>query len=188
MKRECSVLALITTVTLLVSTGCSKQEPPASPATTRAPGQEKSAVSPKAAVEQPATPAAEPRATEAVKPVTSVAGTTVVRSSASLLATNLPSTLQSPKLSLGESATNLVQAATAASTNEVAVLLEKAKGLVSNQKYQEAINTVQQLYATKLTPEQRQTADNLKNQAQAALAKQATNAMSVLDNILGGKK
>lgn len=90
---------------------------------------------------------------------------------------------------LGLTATNQAQAAALAATNQVQALLDKAKGLVSNQKYQDALTTVQQLYATKLTPAQQQTVDGLKTQIQTALSKgTATNAISVLGNILGGKK
>ncbi len=42
-------------------------------------------------------------------------------------------------------ATNQVQAAASVATNEVQGLIEKAKGLVNNQKYQGALNVVQQL-------------------------------------------
>ncbi len=76
-----------------------------------------------------------------------------------------------------------------AATNQVQALLDKARLLTSNQKYQEALNTVSQLYATKLTPEQKQKADDLKNQIQTALAQKASSeAGSVLGNMLGGKK
>jgi len=97
---------------------------------------------------------------------------------------------------LTQNATNQSQAALAsttpvavAGTNQVQALLEKAKSLTQNQKYQEALTNLTQLYNSKLTPEQKQKADDLKAQVQAGLAKKATEeATSVLGNILGGKK
>jgi outer membrane PBP1 activator LpoA protein len=65
------------------------------------------------------------------------------------------------------------------------VLLDQAKNLTSNQKYQEALGTLTQLYATKLTPEQKQQADDLKAQIQTAVSQKAA---STLGNFLGGKK
>ena len=79
-------------------------------------------------------------------------------------------------------------AATAAST-QVQQTLDKAKGMVGEAKYQEALNLLQQLKDMKLTPEQQKLLDDLKAQIQTALAQAAsTNAASALGNILGGKK
>jgi hypothetical protein len=93
---------------------------------------------------------------------------------------------------LAATATNRVLAAlgmtnqvAATTTNQVATLLEQAKNLTSNQKYQEALATLSQLYATKLTPEQKQQADDLKAQVQTAMTQKAASA---LGNFLGGKK
>jgi hypothetical protein len=80
-------------------------------------------------------------------------------------------------------------AAAAAASTQAEQLVDKAKGLVGSEKYQEALNTVQQLTNMKLTPEQQKLVDDLKAQIQTALAKAAgTNAASALGNILGGKK
>ncbi len=90
---------------------------------------------------------------------------------------------------LGQAATNQAQSAALSATNQVQALIEKAKGLASNQKYQDALNTIQQLYTTKLTPDQQKVVDGLRTQIQAAMAKAtASNATSVLGGILGGKK
>jgi hypothetical protein len=68
-------------------------------------------------------------------------------------------------------------------------LIYNAKGLVTNQKYQDALNVVQQLSSLKLTPEQQTVVDGLKTQIQTALAKAAgADAASALGNVLGGKK
>jgi hypothetical protein len=72
-----------------------------------------------------------------------------------------------------------------ASTNQVQALLEQAKSLTKNQKYQEALTSLTQLYSTKLTPAQKQQADDLKAQIQTAMTQKASSA---LGNILGGKK
>lgn len=74
-------------------------------------------------------------------------------------------------------------------TNQVGALIERAKTLTTNQQYQAALTTIDQLYATKLTPDQKLKVDDLKNQIQKSLAdKAASEASSVIGNFLGGKK
>jgi hypothetical protein len=74
-------------------------------------------------------------------------------------------------------------------TTQVQVLIEKATGLVTDQKYQEALPIVQQLTGLQLTPEQQTLVDGLKTQIQTALAKKTTSdAASALGGALGGKK
>lgn len=86
----------------------------------------------------------------------------------------------------GLAATNQVLSTT---TNQVQALLDKAKLLTSNQKYQDALATLTQLYQTKLTPEQKQQADALKTQIQNALAQKATSgAASALGDLFNSKK
>jgi hypothetical protein len=81
------------------------------------------------------------------------------------------------------------EAAAASASTQAQQLIDTAKGLVSSEKYQEALNAVQQLTNMKLTPEQQKLVDDLKAQIQTALAKAAgTNAASALGNVLGGKK
>ena len=80
-------------------------------------------------------------------------------------------------------------AVAAAASTQAQQLIDKAKGLVGSEKYQEALSVVQQLTNMQLTPEQQMLVDDLKAQIQTALAKTAgTNAASALGNILGGKK
>jgi hypothetical protein len=68
-------------------------------------------------------------------------------------------------------------------------LIDRAKGLVTEQKYQEALGSLGQLSNLKLTPEQQKLVDDLKAQIQSALAKAIpTNAASALGGALGGKK
>ena len=79
--------------------------------------------------------------------------------------------------------------AAAAATAQTQALIDKAKGLVTDQKYQEALGVVQQLTSLKLTPEQQKLVDGLKAQIQAGLAKAtAPDAASAAGNVLGGKK
>lgn len=70
-------------------------------------------------------------------------------------------------------------------TNQVQALLDQAKNLTSNQKYQEALGTLTQVYNSKLTPDQQQQADSLKAQIQSSMTQKAGSA---LGGILGGKK
>jgi hypothetical protein len=68
-------------------------------------------------------------------------------------------------------------------------LIDRAKALVTDQKYQEALSTLKQLASVKLTPEQQKLVDDLKAQIQSAMAKAtAPDAASALGGALGGKK
>ncbi|HEY5914665.1 MAG TPA: hypothetical protein VJA21_29090 [Verrucomicrobiae bacterium] len=70
-------------------------------------------------------------------------------------------------------------------------LIDQAKNLVSQNKYQDAVAKLKELASTKLTPDQQKLVDDLKAKIQAALANTAvsgTNAASALGNMLGGKK
>jgi hypothetical protein len=86
-------------------------------------------------------------------------------------------------------ALGMTNQALASATNQVQALLEQAKTLTANQKYQDALGYVTQLYNTKLTPDQKQQVDALKAQIQSAMAEKAeSQATSVLGGFLGGKK
>ena len=136
------------------------------------------------AVQSPKAAADQPTATKAAMVTNGTLGST------------LQSAVQPQQLALAQSATNQLLAALSATnqvaalgTNQVEVLLQRAKTLSANQKYQEALDTVTQLYSTKLTPAQKQKADDLKAQIQTSLTQKATaEAGSALGNFLGGKK
>jgi len=68
-------------------------------------------------------------------------------------------------------------------------LLSQAKSLVTDKKYQDALNTLKQVSNLKLTPEQQKVLEDLQRQVQAGLASLgATNAAQKLGGFLGGKK
>jgi len=68
-------------------------------------------------------------------------------------------------------------------------LIDKAKSYIADQKYQDALTTLNQLTGSKLTDEEQKLVDSLKAQIQSALAGAATkDAASALGGALGGKK
>ncbi len=86
--------------------------------------------------------------------------------------------------------------ATAQATNQVNAadqqaqsLIDRAKAYVADQKYQDALSSLNQLAATQLTADQQKTVDGLKAQIQSALAKVTGAApASALGGALGGQK
>jgi hypothetical protein len=65
-------------------------------------------------------------------------------------------------------------------------LIDRAKGYITDEKYQDALTTLNQLAGSKLTAEQQKLVDSLKAQIQSALAKTATkDAASTLGGALG---
>ncbi len=84
-----------------------------------------------------------------------------------------------------DDAANQANAATAQSQS----LIDKAKAYIYDQKYQDALTTLSQLSASKLTADQQKLVDALKAEIQSAMAKASTgDAASALGGALGGKK
>jgi len=173
MKTHTRITYCLTTTTaaaaLLFAAGCGKTEQPG--------GETGKATSPPAAempgTVQSAATAAVPKTVEAAQAVGQQVQTAAVAATQQTIS----------------AATNQAAAAVAESMSQVQMLIDKAKALVSDEKYKDALTVVQQLSSLKLTPEQRTLVDNLKAQIQTALATAAgTNAASAVGNILGGKK
>jgi hypothetical protein len=192
MKITYSVLGLAAGAALFLVNGCSKEQPPAgenpkamnpAPSEAQQPAAEPApAVStPAAAPAQPPTPAASavPPVVETPKAAAEQAPPTAAVTAAAGVQTAATQAV----------ATAAAAAASSAAGSQVQALIDKAKGLVTNQKYQDALSTVQQLYSLKLTPEQQTLVDGLKAQIQTAMAKSAaSDAASAVGNVLGGKK
>ena len=197
MKLTCSILELVAAAVLLLATGCSKKESPATATSTQ------STTPP---VSTPATGAISPANTnaalQALAPAVRQPTTTPPAASTNATAATPAATPQIQPVSLAQTATNEARALAAAATNallgalantnqaafttnQVQALLDHAKALTANQKYQDALATLTELYNTKLTPEQKQKADDLKVQIESAMAQKAA---SSLGNILGGQK
>jgi hypothetical protein len=120
----------------------------------------------------------EPPAGETTKPTSSVA--TEARKAADTVAAAAQQAVSA--------ATNQAGAAIADSTSQVQTLIDKAKELVTDEKYKDALSVVRQLSSLRLTPEQRTLVDGLKTKIQTALAKSTTSdAASAAGNVLGGK-
>jgi hypothetical protein len=187
MTMKYSILGLTAGAALLLASGCSKPEQPSG---------ETSKVTPPAASDMPKPP-------EAPTPAMEPAPAAAVSQAASAAASEAQKAVESPKAA-ADHAQPTVAAATeqavkaavsqtntvaAASSTQVQGLIDKAKGLVTDEKYQDALKVVQQLSSLKLTPEQQTLVDGLKSQIQTALAKATgADAASALGNVLGGKK
>ena len=181
MKIRYAMLGVTAGTALFLAVGCSKEEPPAGEtpkAMNPAPSEAQKAPAEPAPVPAGPTEPTPPPAAPA-KPAPPAAATVPV-----------PAAPTAPAMPAAATQAVAAAAAAASATSAQAQgLIDKAKGLVTDQKYQEALTLVQQLSSLKLTPEQQTLVDSLKAQIQTAMAKSATsNAASALGNILGGKK
>ena len=173
IKITYSILGVTAGALLLLASGCSKQEQPSDATKTTSPP---ASETPKPA-EAPTPPAQPAQPAAAAIPAPTAPATEVA-----------PAAAVPAQPAMGTAATQAVATA-ATTTNLVQTLIEKAKGMVANEKYKDALTVVQQLSRMKLSGEQQTLVDGLKAQIQTALAQgAATNAASALGNILGGNK
>lgn len=207
MKITYSILGLTAGAALLLGSGCSKQEQPSGETSKVTPpaasDMQKAPEAPMRAAEPaPAAAAAATQASQAASEVSKAAADAASQVASS--ATNeAQKAVESPKAAAEHTqptvaaaieqavkpAVSQTNTAAAASTSQVQGMIDKAKGLVTNEKYQDALNVVQQLSSMKLTAEQQTVVGGLKAQIQTALAKAAgADAASALGNVLGGKK
>jgi hypothetical protein len=163
MKMKYALLGLTLSGLLVVTGGCSKSEPaPSASEVDKAIKEENAAVAKSA-----------DKTAETPKPVIQQAADAVAQ------ATNVGA-----RMAVDTAAKMAV--APAATEAQAQGLIDQAKTMVSQNKYQGAVDTLKKLSSLKLTPEQQTVVDGLKAQIQKYMASQATSeGTKAIGNLLG---
>jgi hypothetical protein len=156
MKAKFTISKIITCTALLVLSACSKEQSPADTQTQN--------TKPADSVKTEASKAVDAVQTEAAKAADAL----------KTEATKAVDASKSTAQQVSDKVASEVKSAEPQAQQQAQGLIDKAKSLVGEQKYQEAMTSLSQLGNLKLTPDQQKIVDGLKAQIQSALAKATT--------------